>query len=59
MISFLEEEVGELSLKDGVNFAGAQGRVSPIQNNTTCLRDSASTLGDCATLWPALQLAAI
>jgi hypothetical protein len=30
MISWLAEEVGELSLKDGGSFAGAQGRVSPI-----------------------------
>jgi hypothetical protein len=50
MISLLEEEGGELSLKNGVNFAGAQGRASPIQDNTTCLRDSASTLAGISTL---------
>jgi len=58
MISLLEEEGGELSLKDDVNFAGAQGRVSPIQDNTTCLRDPAPTLGGRSTLWRVLQLAA-
>ena len=50
MISLLEEEGGELSLKDGVNFAGAQGRVSTIQDNTTCLRDATSALGGSSTL---------
>jgi len=58
MIAWLGEEFGQLCLKDGVNFAGTQGRVSAIQDNTTCVRYSASTLGGSLILWPALQLAA-
>ena len=51
--------IGKLSLKDRVNLAGAQGDVSPIQDNTTCVRDSAPALGGGSMLWPTLQLVAV
>jgi hypothetical protein len=59
MISGLAEDIGKLSLKDRVNFAGAQGDVSPIQDNTTRVRDSAPALGGGSMLWPTLQLVAV
>jgi hypothetical protein len=59
MILGLAEDIGKLSLKDRVNFAGAQGDVSPIQDNTTCVRDSAPTPGSSFNFWPALQLGTI
>jgi len=38
---------------------GVQGDVSPIQNNTTCVRDFAPALGGGSMLWPTLQFVAV